>query len=45
VTVGDINASCLEIREGLSDGDTIVTAGVSKIQDGLRVRVTETPGS
>jgi RND family efflux transporter MFP subunit len=45
VTVGEINASGLEIREGLSDGDTIVTAGVSKIQDGLRVRVPETPGS
>lgn len=45
VTVGEINASGLEIRDGLIDGDVLVTAGVSKIQDGLRVRVPETPGS
>ena len=37
----------LEVTEGLEDGDLVVTAGVSKITDGLQVRVPdfESPGS
>lgn len=44
VVVGEISDAGLEILEGLRDGDVIVTAGVTKIQDGLRVRVPESPG-
>jgi len=44
VVVGDLGSDGLEIREGLHDGDAIVTAGVTRIQDGLRVRVPETAG-
>jgi RND family efflux transporter MFP subunit len=44
VVVGELSDAGLEILDGLEDGDAIVTAGVSKIQDGLRVRVPEKPG-
>lgn len=44
VTVGEIGTDGLEILDGLRDGDALVTAGVSRIQDGLRVRTPETPG-
>jgi RND family efflux transporter MFP subunit len=39
VTIGDIQADGLEIVHGLADGDLIVTAGVSKIHDGQRVKI------
>jgi RND family efflux transporter MFP subunit len=40
VTVGALTAQGeLEILEGLVDGDTVITAGVSRIQDGLEVRL------
>lgn len=39
VTVGELTGDGLEILSGLSDGDRVVTAGVSRIQDGLRVRI------
>lgn len=39
-TVGDI-----EILEGLSEGELIVTAGVRRLTDGLRVRVLEDGGA
>jgi RND family efflux transporter MFP subunit len=42
VNVGELTPEGLEILEGLVDGDRIVTAGWSKIEDGLRVRL---PGS
>lgn len=42
VSVGELTPDGLEILEGLVDGDRIVTAGWSKIEDGLRVRL---PGS
>jgi RND family efflux transporter MFP subunit len=45
VTVGELSDAGLEILDGLADGEAVVTAGVSKVQDGLRVRVPETPGS
>jgi len=44
VTVGELGDTGLEILDGLQDGEAVVTAGVSKIQDGLRVRVPEKPG-
>ncbi|MDH3207770.1 MAG: efflux RND transporter periplasmic adaptor subunit [Gemmatimonadota bacterium] len=39
VQVGELTSDGLEIRSGLSDGDLVVTAGVSKITDGLVVRI------
>ncbi|MFQ6115195.1 MAG: efflux RND transporter periplasmic adaptor subunit, partial [bacterium] len=39
VQVGELTAEGLEIFEGLSDGDLVVTAGVSKIQDGQKVKL------
>jgi RND family efflux transporter MFP subunit len=40
VTVGDLTADGgLEILRGLDDGERVVTAGVSRIQDGLEVRL------
>jgi RND family efflux transporter MFP subunit len=42
VEVGELTAEGLEILSGLSDGDQIVTAGVSKITDSLVVSL---PGS
>lgn len=39
VRVGELTEDGLEILDGLSDGDVVVTAGVTKIQDGLTVRV------
>jgi RND family efflux transporter MFP subunit len=39
VEVGELTAEGLEILNGLSDGDLVVTAGVSKIADGLTVRI------
>lgn len=40
VVAGDLTEEGLEILEGLGDGDLLVTAGVSKIRDGERVRLT-----
>jgi RND family efflux transporter MFP subunit len=42
VVVGELTAGGLEIFEGLSDGDRVVTAGWSKIEDGLVVRLAAT---
>ncbi len=39
VTVGELTADGLEVLEGLTDGDRVVTAGWSKIEDGLQVRL------
>lgn len=39
VRVGDLTDAGLEIREGLKDGERVVTAGVSRIQDGMTVRL------
>jgi len=38
VEVGELTSEGLEIFEGLKDGDYLVTAGVSIIQDSLKVR-------
>ncbi|MCP4724635.1 MAG: efflux RND transporter periplasmic adaptor subunit [bacterium] len=39
VTVGDLISDGYEILEGLQDGDLVVTAGVSKIRDGQKVKL------
>ena len=41
VRVGEITAHGLEILDGLSDGDLLVTAGVTKLHDGRKVRILE----
>lgn len=38
VRVGEMTTQGLEILEGLSDGEHVVVAGVSRIEDGLRVQ-------
>lgn len=39
VVIGDATRGGIEIVEGLSDGDLVVTAGVRRIRDGQRVRL------
>ena len=39
VEVGELTSGGLTIRKGLEDGELIVTAGVSKLTDGMRVRL------
>ncbi len=39
VTVGELTGAGLEIRDGLSEGQFIVTSGVSMITDQMKVRV------
>lgn len=39
VRTGELRADGLEVLAGLSDGDRLVTAGVSRIVDGQRVRL------
>lgn len=39
VTVGELTAEGIEIFQGLTDGDRVITAGVSKIQPGQKVRL------
>ncbi len=39
VKVGELTENGLEIFEGLSDGDLVVTAGISKLKDGQKVRL------
>ncbi len=41
VVVGELTADGLEVFEGLSDGDRVVTAGISKIEDSQEVRLPE----
>lgn len=45
VSVGELTAEGLEILDGLADGDFLVTAGMTRVRDGMRVRVPEKPGS
>lgn len=40
VQVGELTDQGLTITEGLADGDLLVTAGVTKLEDGQRVRLT-----
>jgi RND family efflux transporter MFP subunit len=39
VRVGELTGEGLVIEEGLADGDILVTAGVTKLRDGRRVRL------
>lgn len=39
VDVGELTGEGMEVFEGLSDGDLVVTAGISRIQEGQRVRI------
>lgn len=39
VTVGELTAEGIEIFDGLVDGDLVVTAGVSRVREGLKVRI------
>ncbi len=39
VTVGSLTAQGLEVVSGLSDGKVVVTAGISKIKDGQKVKL------
>jgi RND family efflux transporter MFP subunit len=39
VEVGELTSQGLEVTEGLQDGDLLVIAGVSRIRDGLEVRL------
>jgi len=39
VTVGEFTPTGIEIVEGLASGDLVVTAGVSRIEDGQQVRL------
>ncbi len=45
VEVGELLSDGIEIRGGVGPGDLVVTAGVSRIYDGLQVRVPRKPGS
>ena len=42
VVVGEFVADGLEVLDGLANGDRVITAGVSRIQDGADVRLTTT---
>jgi len=41
VMIGDLTEQGIEILEGLNDGERVVTAGVSKLTDGQKVRIAE----
>ncbi len=45
VEVGQLLSNGVEIHAGVEPGDLVVTAGVSRIYDGLQVRVPPKPGS
>lgn len=45
VMVGELTSDGLEILQGLADGEEVVTAGVTKIRDGLTVRITRSAES
>ena len=39
VIVGEFTGSGFEIAEGLEDGEMVVTAGISKLSEGLTVKI------
>ncbi len=39
VSIGDLTPEGIEIRDGLADGELLITAGVRRIQDGQQVKV------
>ena len=38
VLIGELTPEGLEVLDGLNDGEYLVTAGVSRIQDSLKVK-------
>ena len=42
VTIGDLSSDGLEVLTGISDGDYLLTAGVNKVHDGMKVEFTAT---
>lgn len=38
VTLGDVSGSNVEVTEGLSAGDTVVSAGVTRLEEGMTIR-------
>jgi multidrug efflux system membrane fusion protein len=45
VTVGPDNGAVAVVTSGLSDGDAVVVAGQSRLQEGMRVAATAQPGA
>ncbi|MEE2665162.1 MAG: efflux RND transporter periplasmic adaptor subunit [Myxococcota bacterium] len=43
VEIGSVSVGGLEILSGLREGETVITAGVRRIQDGLPVRLLDPP--
>jgi multidrug efflux pump subunit AcrA (membrane-fusion protein) len=41
VTPGDLTDEGIEVLSGLRDGELVVTAGVSRMRDSLRVKLPE----
>jgi RND family efflux transporter MFP subunit len=39
VSVGEMTGEGMEVFEGLSDGDLVITAGISRIKEGQRVKI------
>jgi multidrug efflux pump subunit AcrA (membrane-fusion protein) len=39
VSIGELTGEGIEIRQGLRDGERIVTAGVSRLSEGQRVKL------
>ncbi len=39
VTVGELTADGLEVFEGLTEGELVITAGISRITEGQKVRI------
>lgn len=38
VTLGDVSGPNVEVREGLSAGDSVVSAGVTRLEEGMTIR-------
>lgn len=41
VEIGELTSQGLEVTSGLEDGDLVITAGISQLEDGQRVRLLE----
>jgi RND family efflux transporter MFP subunit len=39
VTIGDLTRDGLEVLDGISDGDRVITAGISRISPGMKVKM------
>ena len=45
VEIANVSSEGVEILSGLREGETVITAGVRRIQDGLQVRLLDAPES